>query len=79
MEHYNYNRLRGLIKEHCGSQIEFANRIGISPTTLTNKMNQKTNFTQCEMRKALEVFGLPMSEVDSIFFNYEHQKADERR
>lgn len=72
---YDYSKLRGLIKEHCGTQIEFAKRLNISNTALTSKINQKTAFTQDEMRKSMKIFGLPLSDVDLIFFTLNKQKT----
>ena len=55
---YEYNKLKGLIREHCGNQKTFADAIGISATTLQSRLNSDTYFNQEEIRKAIALFGV---------------------
>lgn len=66
---YDYSKLKGLIREHCGNQKTFADAIGIGITTLHSRLNNDTYFDQEEIRKANAVFGIddPMMS-DQIFF-----------
>ena len=36
---HNYAKLRGKIKEICGTQAKFAENVGLSPTTVSKKLN----------------------------------------
>ena len=67
---YRYNRLKGLIKEHYGTQAAFAEQLGLSTTTLTSRLSGDTYFDQVEIDKALKLLGVKtLAEKDSIFFD----------
>ena len=65
---YNYNKLKGLIKEHCGTQDVFAKRLGIGATTLHSRLIGATYFNQWEITIAKEIFGLEFKDINEIFF-----------
>lgn len=65
---YDYCKLRGLIREKCGTQSEFAKAIGISNTSLSQRLNNNIPFTQTEIIIACKLFGCSISEADEIFF-----------
>lgn len=65
---YDYRKLRGLIKEKCGTQEKFAKQIGISSTSLSQRLANKVPFTQPEIMRACEIFECTISESDDIFF-----------
>ena len=52
---YTYNKLRGRIIEKFGNQENFAKTIGLSATSLSNKMQCKTGISQ----KDIEVWSKP--------------------
>jgi len=54
----NYRKLRGRIKEKFDLQDEFANKMKISSTTLSKKLNGKTDFTRCEIVTACEILDI---------------------
>ena len=64
----NYRKLRGRIKEKFDLQDEFANKMKISSTTLSKKLNGKTDFTRCEIVTACEILDIPLEEVSEYFF-----------
>ena len=66
---YNYNKLKGRSVEMCGTQAIFAEKIGLSENSLTNKLNGKRNFKQPEIQKALEVLDLTTDDIPVYFFN----------
>ncbi|MGB4610948.1 MAG: DUF739 family protein [Saccharofermentanales bacterium] len=69
---YDYSKLRGLIKEFCGTQKNYANALGISLTTLNTRLNNETPFTQDEIRKSRDIFNIDDAELsDAVFFTYE--------
>lgn len=67
---YDYQKLLGLIKEHCGTQANYAKALGIGTTTLNSRLKNQTFFKQNEILKSKELFDLKSaSEVDAVFFN----------
>lgn len=65
---FNYSKLKGKIVEVCGSQCEFAARMGVSERTISNKMQQKKWWKQNEMVKAMNILGVDESELWDYFF-----------
>lgn len=65
---WNYSKLRGRIKEICGTQEEFANRLGIGCVSLSKRLNNQLEFTQAEMFRACEVLAIPDGELAEYFF-----------
>ena len=57
---FNYNKLRGKIREMYGSEREFADNIGMSNVALSAKLNGKTRFSQDDIydfSKSLNIIG----------------------
>ena len=65
---FNYNKLRGKIREVCKTQGEFANAMGCSTTTLSGKLNCNVDFTQKEIAKAVQVLHLNVEDIPTYFF-----------
>lgn len=65
---WNYNKLRGKIKETCGTQESFAEKIGISYTSLSKRLNNQIEFTQEDIYKSCEVLNISMEQVPEYFF-----------
>ena len=65
---YNYNKLRGLIKEKCGTLQSFAESLGIGTTTLNSRLNSETYFDQAEIERIATLLELSKEEVDQVFF-----------
>ena len=63
-----YNKLRGRIKEVCSTDTRFAELMGISKATVSAKLNNKSEFSQPEILKAVEVLNLERSEIPQYFF-----------
>ena len=68
MQEYEYSKLRGKIKECFSQQSEFAQKLGISDTSLSNKLNNKTAFDQDEIYKIISMFDLNADEALAYFF-----------
>ena len=71
---YNYDKLRGAIKEHFGTQEKFAESMGMSIPALSARLNNKSKFSQDEIVKACELFHIMPEDIASYFFTYEIQK-----
>lgn len=65
---YNFSKLNGKIVEVFGTQLAFAEAIGLSEMTISKKMNGKRPWKQTDMAKACEVLGIPISEIPAYFF-----------
>ena len=65
---YNYNKLKGLIREKYITNANFANKIGISLTSLSNKLNNKVAWSQPEIYASKIALDLTEKEIDEIFF-----------
>ena len=65
---FDYSKLRGLIKERSMTLTDYASSIGISMTTLYERLTNKTPFSQSEIVKTKQLFGLSPEQVDIIFF-----------
>lgn len=63
-----YGKLRGRIKEVCGTQLMFAKAMGMDESTISLKLNGKAEWTRVEMARACEVLRLPLEEVHPYFF-----------
>lgn len=67
---YNYNKLRGRIREMYGTQEKFAEAVQISKTSISNKLNNITDFSQSEILKSAELLNIKTEEIGEYFFYY---------
>jgi len=69
MNEYNYNKLRGRIRE-CGyrTESEFARQIRMTPASLSLKLNSRLNFTQDDILTIIGVLDIGESDVGKYFF-----------
>lgn len=65
---FNYQKLRGRIKEICGTQQEFASKIDCSERTLSHKLSGKIEWKQSEIVKSIEILGLTLCDIPVYFF-----------
>lgn len=68
--------LKGCIAIKYGTQKNFAKLMGISNTTLNNKVNGKVKFSQDEIVKCVKLLNLTLDDVNAIFFNNRVQKTE---
>lgn len=73
---FQYNKLRGRIKEICITNEEFSKRMGLSLATLSLKLNNKSQWTQPEIFKAVDVLEISPAEIPVYFFTPEVQKPE---
>ncbi|MBO6293311.1 MAG: DUF739 family protein [Selenomonas sp.] len=74
---FNYAKLKGRIVEKYGSQAAFSKALGVSERTLSLKINNKIFFTQGEIKRASELLGIDMSNIDMYFFAQDVQKTEQ--
>ena len=72
---FDYSKLLGRLRELGISQEEFAFEIGMSPSTLSLKLNGNGFFKQDAIGKARIVLGLDKSEIGAYFFTPKVQKT----
>lgn len=66
---YNYDKLRGLIRQYFTTQAKFAKYLEIGTTTLNSRLNGETFFTQYEIEKSIKAFNLITTEdIEQTFF-----------
>ena len=65
---YNYNKLRGRIRELYGSEKEFASELGISDTAMSLLMNNKAQFRQDQIRKSCTLLKITPNKIGEYFF-----------
>ena len=73
---FDYAKLKGRIKEKYGTQEDFAKAIGVSPTTISFKINGKAKWQQDEIVKAAKLLEISKKEIVEYFFNYEVQELE---
>ncbi|MBQ3264695.1 MAG: DUF739 family protein [Ruminococcus sp.] len=65
---FNYSKLRGRIREKCGSDSNFAKKLGCNHGTLSYKLNNISEFSQSEILKAIRILDIKESEISDYFF-----------
>jgi transcriptional regulator with XRE-family HTH domain len=65
---WEYNKLRGKIKETCGTQDRFARRLGIGRVSLSQRLNNQLEFSQDEIFKSCDILGIDANDIPAYFF-----------
>lgn len=65
---YCYKKLLGKIREKFGKQDVFATALGISPSSLSLKLNNKTDWKRVEIERACKLLDIPLEEASLYFF-----------
>lgn len=68
---FNYSKLRGKIREIFGTQEDFAKAIGIGTVSLSYKLNNKSEWSQQEINKAVELLNIQDDQIVLYFFTQE--------
>lgn len=63
-----YNKLRGRIVEICGSQSEFAKRVGQSEQIISAKLAGNSSFTQDNIISWCKVLDIDPNDIGNYFF-----------
>lgn len=74
---FNYNKLRGRIREKCLTQEELAREIGISYVSLSQRLNNKLEFSGQEIYKTCGALEIPLEEIPIYFFTPDVQKREQ--
>ena len=65
---WKYDKLRGKIKEMCGTQAVFAGKLGIGRVSLSQRLNNQSEFSQDEIFKSCEILKIDLPEIPTYFF-----------
>ena len=65
---FDYRKLRGRIREKCGTNAKFATLLGCSENTLSAKLNHLSEFDQSEMIKSIDILELNVRDIPTYFF-----------
>lgn len=66
---YNFDKLKGKIKEIFNTQNEFAEAMNMAPNTLSSKLNNQFDFSSSEISKAIDLLKIESKEEAwNIFF-----------
>lgn len=65
---FDYSKLSGRIREKYGSQRAFAEALGITEATFSNKITGLYYFTQPEIKKSVKLLDLEPGSVTDYFF-----------
>ena len=68
MEHYDYSKLLGKMREKRFTQDFLAEKIGISATSMNLSLNNKRDFKQEEIFNICKVLEIPLSKIPGYFF-----------
>lgn len=73
---FDFNKLKGRIKEIYGTQSAFAIAMLMDEATLSKKLNNKVEFSPKEMVKACLLLCINLTEIETYFFTLIVQKAE---
>lgn len=65
---FTYRKLRGRIVEKYGTATEFADKIGLSKTSLSLKLTGKTGFSKDDIEKWCDALDIDYADIGQYFF-----------
>lgn len=71
---FDYSELRGRIKAKFGTCARFAESLGISGATLSDKLNQKSDFSHSEIIASCRLLGISAKDIPLYFFTEDVKK-----
>ena len=74
----NHDKLKGRIKEVLGTQSRLAEELDLDETTISNKINSNTYFTQKEILKTCLVLKIPKDEIPEYFFKEKVREHEQK-
>ncbi|MDO5785551.1 MAG: DUF739 family protein [Eubacteriales bacterium] len=76
---FDYSRLRGKIREVCGTQDAYADKIHLGRVSVSQRLNNNLEFSQSEMINSAEVLNFSTTEIPQYFFVKKVQKTEQKR
>lgn len=65
---FDYSQLMKRIIDKCGTQYNFAEKLGLSERSVSLKLNGKVWWKQNEIDSAMEILDIDRSDVGEFFF-----------
>ena len=65
---FNYSKLLGRIREFGMTQAQVAVQIGITPATMSTKLNNKSHFTSDEIDLICHLLKISVEEIGGYFY-----------
>ena len=65
---FDYSKMRGKIREKFGTQNAFAEAMEFSSATLSDKLNNKVQWNQKEIDKAVKLLEISKEDIVAYFF-----------
>ena len=72
---FDYSKVRGKIKEIFGTQAAFAAEMSMSQVSLSEKLNNKVQFSQKEIDRACDLLQISKEEIPIYFFTPKVKEA----
>ena len=66
VKNFDYSKLKGRIREICGTNTVFAKELGCSLNTLSAKLNNKNEFTQSDIIKSIRILNIKVDEISEL-------------
>lgn len=70
-----YAKLKGRIREVYGTDAAFAQAMGVSKSAMSMRLNHKSQWSVEDVRRAIQLLGIPETEIGIYFFASEVQKT----
>lgn len=71
----SYAKLRGKIREVFGTQEAFAEAVGMSTVSVSQRLNNKLEWKTSEIVNACMLLGIPLEKAAEYFFTKEVKKS----
>ncbi len=75
----NHSKLKGRIKEVLETQNKLAKKLNLDETTISNKMNSNTYFTQKEILNICSILNISHSDIPEYFFKEKVRENEQRK
>ena len=66
---YDHSKLRGRITEKYGTISAFSKALGLSLTSVSDKLNEKTGFSRDDIEKWSELLDISNAEIGLFYFS----------
>lgn len=73
---FDFNKVRGKIREIFGTQSAFASKMQMNEATLSNKLNNNVEFSPKEIVRACKLLDIDNDKLQEYFFTLEVQKTE---
>lgn len=74
----DYSKLKGRIKEIVGTQNKLAKELNIDETTMSNKLNNNTYFTQVEIINICNILQIQHINIPIYFFEQKVREIEQK-